>query len=119
MKPEDFITRQLVAEQMVYLKTAAEQVHAIFCIVNHEDECKWYQATWDEPDRQRWLEITIRIMQLFSISNAKDLLVFIAKARKIIADNGAAMVGMVTLISSPHLLEEVLNEDTPEHTDSE
>lgn len=117
MKPEDFITKQFIEEQMLLLKTAAEQVHALFCIMSHEDDCRFYQSSWDEPDRKEWLNKTIQIMETFNIQGPKDLLVFITKAKEIIADNGAAMISFMSLIISPDLLEDYMTVDNTVATD--
>jgi len=119
MKPEDFVSKQLIEEQIALLKTAAEQVHALFCIANHADadDCQWYEQSWEGTSREYWMDAAVHLMRSLGLSDCMSLLTFIAKAREIIASNGEVMIDFLYLIAHPELLEESFaNEDMLEHT---
>lgn len=88
---EDVIRNCLKGDPPVELKHLVDNVHQIFCLDHgtgispcayYEEEGASIDQIWTQPEHQKWLEHTFKLMENLKFSNQDDFLKLYAKAKE-------------------------------------
>jgi len=117
IKDSDAIRKMIPSKTM---QQAAELLHVTLCRCNHDDgECCWYQESWGDPERVRWVTECMRMMSDFSL-DAETFLSAVKLARgqmKNLLTNPCATNLMVRALQPQPLPDQSSTSESPDLDD--